>query len=435
MQHAIESVEKARNFISNGATISFDGAWDHNRRGHFNIVSFNDSKQNKIVDFAIMHRGVTYFGSSQGMEVAALSVLVDRWKNDMRVTHFCHDKDSKGRDVILEKGWDIQELLDKGHSVKGFDKLFSAYNIICKRKLNGLKTLLHNWLVILIHDSSKTVCLWQISYYHFTGDHTNCIDPKHKASFRFTHTEDTLADKCFKDLLNDSQYIIEKCVGQITTNPNESYNAARAKKSNKSINWKSSWPGRAAVAILDFNESRTWVLNLRQELNVPPLDPSLVAKLEKDAAKRDIIRYQSKTEEYRRKRNAKRKERRLRESNSKYDTSYNMNKNVDQNSICRMQESRNWIPNTLFESLTAKIGWPSEILKISTCFLDIDRFKLLGTLPDSLFKQYLVEFLDKSEFSVDIFFIFAIRTAFFDIFLQKGFPTLYRSMFSNNPEN
>lgn len=73
-------------------------------------MSFIDSKQNKIVDFAITHRGVTYFGIPQGMEFEALSVIVDRWKNDMSVAHFCHDKNSKGRDVILGKCWDILEV-------------------------------------------------------------------------------------------------------------------------------------------------------------------------------------------------------------------------------------------------------------------------------------------------------------------------------------
>lgn len=82
VQKAQESCNKAAALIPDSATISFDSAWDYNRRGHFNILTFIEQTTNKIIDYLVLHHGTTYTGSVQGMENAALDVLVNRWKTN-----------------------------------------------------------------------------------------------------------------------------------------------------------------------------------------------------------------------------------------------------------------------------------------------------------------------------------------------------------------
>lgn len=93
------------------ANIGFDTAWDHNRRGHFNILKYIEQKSHKIVDYVELHKGTTYSGSAQGKENTGFIMLVQKWKSNKKMKYFVHDKDVKSKKTITSSRWDIQEKI------------------------------------------------------------------------------------------------------------------------------------------------------------------------------------------------------------------------------------------------------------------------------------------------------------------------------------
>jgi hypothetical protein len=113
-------VDKYKQQMMPEAVCSFDGSWSHSRNAKECIVVLIDCFQKKIVDFQIMHiakNGMegNHDGSPNGMEVAALRLLIARWKDTGRIKGVVRDNDSKARQAIKEENWEVDEWFDPNH--------------------------------------------------------------------------------------------------------------------------------------------------------------------------------------------------------------------------------------------------------------------------------------------------------------------------------
>jgi hypothetical protein len=77
---------------------------------------------------------------------------------------------------------------------------------------------------------------------------------------RWTFKGDAAAVACLRGFVMAAAPELARYQSEQTTNPVESLNALRAKKAGKDYAWKNSWRGRAYVAVLEFNEGPSWIV-------------------------------------------------------------------------------------------------------------------------------------------------------------------------------
>jgi hypothetical protein len=123
-----------------GTVISLDGSWSHRRDAKECIVVAIVVGTNKILDFEIIRRAKNgdpgnYDGSSNGMEVEALTHIIARLKSDTRIVGYVHDNDSKASKAIRDAGWNIREYFDPNHISISYER---KWRKVKKSALNGL---------------------------------------------------------------------------------------------------------------------------------------------------------------------------------------------------------------------------------------------------------------------------------------------------------
>jgi hypothetical protein len=276
---------EARRAMEAPAIISMDGSWSQRRNAPHCVVDFIDAQTGKIVDFEIIEKPFGFFhgnytGPSNGMEVEGIHRLIPRWKDDSRVVAFCHDRDAKTAKVIREK-WGIDELLDKNHVTKSFDRRIQKTSL-----MDGLKIKLRKFFkVVLKLDESidQKQAHWENAVQHYQGNHEHCLphraDKKHKI-IRDPHAIDAL-----RQFLADTKDLIAKVRPGVSTQMCESFHSIKAKLASKDISWTSSWKARVASAILDVN-CRGWRLELYYKLGLPRLSDEATAVIERHEAER-----------------------------------------------------------------------------------------------------------------------------------------------------
>jgi hypothetical protein len=94
----------------------------------------------KIIDYETVQKPKkdvcgTWERSSNGMEVAAIRVIIERLKSDPRIIGYVHDSDSKASAAIRAADWEIEERSDINHISKSFDRKWSKAP---KSHLSGL---------------------------------------------------------------------------------------------------------------------------------------------------------------------------------------------------------------------------------------------------------------------------------------------------------
>ena len=256
--------------------ISFDGAWSHKRNAKQCIVTFFEHSLHKIVDFQIVEKaaiGVShnYKGPSNQMEIYGLSILFHRWKDNKKVIKFCHDNDSKARQ-LLEQFFDCEELLDAGHSMKSFRNKFAKINENYKGILTSYEESLTNFMLFLQNSSfsiQQKEAFWLNSIRHYKGDHSKCPDPTHVSKTKTEEFTSTHQLAMYEFLFATIKFTrIHKT---ISTQPNESFNSAHAKFCSKDTSWRISYSIRTYISILKFNEPTRWLDMLFITLGIPPL--------------------------------------------------------------------------------------------------------------------------------------------------------------------
>lgn len=315
IEMANESCLKYRKLMEPGSTITMDGSWGHRRNSLQCILEFIDSRQRKIVDFAITEKDNhilkgDFVGSSNAMEIECLKKLIARWKNDPNVISYTHDNDGKTRVFLESSEWAITEILDTNHTIKSFSQKISDFDTKNDKLLYGLHEKLHRFLKFLIHlevSSEEKQRLWLNSSNHYSGDHSQCLP--HGDSYKWPKAGSPHAKEVLDEFLKKTLKILIKCDGNLSTQLNESYHSLKAKFASKELCWIDSWQSRIAAAILQFNNPNQWKFELYQRLGFGKLSEYSTMQLSKKFQLAESKSVERRTSEYRiqeaKRRNAK----------------------------------------------------------------------------------------------------------------------------------
>ena len=297
--------------------VGFDGSWSHRRNADHCLVDFIDTHTNKVVDFEVVTRtrarGGEFSGASNAMECEGLRRMIPRWRDFARVTAYVHDKDAKTRKIISESGWQIEEKIDMNHLMKSFRRKFKKFQARSPTKFRGIKGKLESFFRSLLHLDETTEwkkSKWCNAVNHFAGDHSNCPSHGHTVPWRDIDVGGNR--RILTEFLEKTAQLFDKCDLRHSTQMCESLHAVKAHYANKLFAWQTSWAARICAAILSVNEVN-WAMILYRRLGLPPLDRSVVIKLQNLEHARTMQQERRRTDEYRKKRNARRKERRQRD--------------------------------------------------------------------------------------------------------------------------
>lgn len=314
--------------------IGFDGSWSHRRNADHCLVDLIDTRTNKVVDFEVVTRTRAregdFVGSSNAMECEGLRRMIPRWKHFARVTAYVHDKDAKTRKVICESGWQIQEKIDMNHLMKSFRRKFKKFQARSPTRFRGLKGKLEAFFRVLLHlDETNEWKKWKWcnAVNHFAGDHSDC--PAHGEAMPWRDIDVGENRQLLTEFLEKTAQLFDKCDPRHSTQMCESLHAVKAHYANKLYAWQTSWAARICAAILSVNEVN-WAMMLYERLGLPPLDRTIVTKLQNFEQTRAQQQERRRLDEYRRRRNARRKERRQKDDK---DNEHSLYKGVQKDTV------------------------------------------------------------------------------------------------------
>jgi hypothetical protein len=240
-----------------GSIVAFDGAWSDRRRAKECIVILVDCRPKKIVDFEIQQHAKhccpgNYFGSPNGMEIAAFKSIALRWRSDSRVVSCVHDNDARASKVIRDLNWKISEFFDPNHVVKQFENRWSK---LPTNLLRGFHAKLLHWFRYLIRSDyppEERQHYWLNSVEHFKGNHEGCprehLERDDTVKILTLEAEDQLIH-----VLQETVELVIRTRHDLDTQLCESFNSVKAKFAEKDISWRISWPIRVMCAILHMN--------------------------------------------------------------------------------------------------------------------------------------------------------------------------------------
>lgn len=170
---------KWRAEMSSGTIISFDGSWSHRRNAKECVVVVIDCLSKKVVDYEILFRAKrglagNYQGSANGMEVAALRILLGRWANDPKVIGYVHDNDGASAKAIRDAEWNIPEYLDPNHMAKQFDRKWQKLRPTHLRGFQNKVKMWFNYLIRSDYTMNERETYWMNTVEHFLGNHAQC---------------------------------------------------------------------------------------------------------------------------------------------------------------------------------------------------------------------------------------------------------------------
>jgi hypothetical protein len=301
-RHCLAQCQHWRDQMAEGAVVAFDGAWSHRRCAKECVVILIDCGQKRIVDFQIVTKskcGVAgnFRGSSNGMELAGLRKIIERWKDNTKVRGCVHDNDSKATQAIKEAGWEIEQMYDPNHVVKQFER---RWNSCDTRSLRGLHAKLLMWFRYLIRSDfsvEEKQGYWMNSLEHFKGDHTKC--PRQHPTGDHSHpiTTHSAAESQLREVLDRTVELLARARTGFDTQLNESCNSLKAKFANKDTSWKCSWSSRVLCALMQVNSVENWRIELADVCDMP-LTAGVRQQLEAKWAKQKKLQADRGTAEY-----------------------------------------------------------------------------------------------------------------------------------------
>ena len=289
-----ESAADHRRQMEPGTIISLDGSWDHRRNGRYCIVDAVDLKRKKIIAIHVLQRSTkahpsTYSGSAQNMEVYCCRLLATELCEDARIIGYCHDNDSAVRKVFTKMCPKWTEYLDPNHTMKSFDRHFTTCNASAKGKLADIRESLIHFMYFLIDYPVRVedkVAFWRNAVNHYRGDHSRC-PRRHEQERVWVYRDDKDAIDALTDLLSKTEGIIRHCVKPFSTQLNESFHAIKSHMMFKEFAWHETAIARLYLSMLTFNQVPNWTERLRERLNLPPLDPSVIRRMREMERKRE----------------------------------------------------------------------------------------------------------------------------------------------------
>lgn len=286
MNMANESMEAARRELPAQSVISFDGSWEHRRHSNRCIFTVICSQTGKVIDSIVIsnkapRKSLTYCESPTLMEAQGLRIAIMHLSNLPNIVGYVHDNDAKSRKIINESGWQIKEYLDPGHCLKSFDRKLQKFQKKNGNILNGIEESLKRWMNVLIKydatvDEKKR--LWQNSINHYCGDHRGCLWAHPNARI-WDNAGNPQARALLQKFLSDTEFILEYCDSEFSTQSNESFHKLKLKYATKDVKWGFTWPARMMCAVLDRNWP-FWKFELYRRLGLPPLSEECRQDLE-----------------------------------------------------------------------------------------------------------------------------------------------------------
>jgi hypothetical protein len=281
--NARSSANLQRSAMKNDTIISFDGSWSHRRNAKECVVVVIDTTTKRIIDYETVekqkkHSCGTWEGSSNGMEVAALRLIIERLRFDQRIVGYVHDSDSKASAAIRAAGWGIEELLDPNHISKSFDRKWQKAP---KSHLNGLGLKIKRWFTRLIHSDysdEQKILFWRNMGNHFQGDHRDCPEG-HAGLAGHAQMQDPDAIRQLGDFTEATLKLITRTRNGFDSQMCESFNAVKARYASKTFSLKISWRARIACAILQVNKPLTWRHKVANECGLAPIHPEALRRL------------------------------------------------------------------------------------------------------------------------------------------------------------
>lgn len=274
---ARESMAKAYSEIEPGTVISFDGSWDHRRRGSNCILAVFSCTTHKIIECALVsnkvgRRSENYCESPTMMEAKALSMVIPKLIQDPRIAGYVHDHDAKASKMIEDAGWNIKGYLDPGHCMKAFKKRLTKFEQENKGILKGIEGPLTRWMATLMkYDGpvEEKLSHWRNSVKHYMGDHSHCIHGRVPVHY-WDRAGDVEAVAALKKFIASTEFILESSSTEFDTQSNESFHRTKLKYATKDVKWGRSWTSRMMCAVLDRNWPY-WKLTLYERLGLPKL--------------------------------------------------------------------------------------------------------------------------------------------------------------------
>ena len=265
-----EELEK----VPEGTVLSFDGSWDHRRRGKQCLFTVICHQNGKIVECLTISQAVSetsenYCGDSNRMEAKGLSLAIDRLRQFPNIVGYVHDNDASARKMIRESGWEITEYLDPGHTMKAFERRVTNFNRKNCHVLRGIEEALKSWMAALLKSNDpveEKVTQWNNAVNHLSGDHSNCRHGDCRTT-TWDLSEDPNAVASLKKFLASTQFILEKCNPTFSTEKNESFHRTKLKFATKDVHWGFTWNARMMCAVLE-NNLKGWKDILFHELRL-----------------------------------------------------------------------------------------------------------------------------------------------------------------------
>jgi hypothetical protein len=278
VEMAKRSCDEAVSNLPAGTVISFDGSWEHRRNSQRCFVAVCCQQTSKVIGYIVMtNRGSVdaenFCAVAQNMEVAGMRILLDQLRAHPEIAGYVHDKDAKTTKLFRESKWEVKEYLDPGHAMKSLERSIEKFSKdiyqIPDWVHQSLKKFMKTLLFYVEMDVDQKKAAWINSCCHFRGDHKEC--PYHHKE---TPVWDVLFDQKFlsrfTEFLEKTQWILEKCHSEFSTQLNESLNRSKLKYASKDVKWGSSFDARMGCAVLDRN-CPYWKLELYSRLHLPAL--------------------------------------------------------------------------------------------------------------------------------------------------------------------
>jgi hypothetical protein len=214
------------------------------------------------------------------MEVHALKILIDELKESGlsgKIVAYVHDNDAKARKLFRDEWPGLKEWVDPGHAMKSFDRSFIHF----AGNLKPVQKSLQNFMLMLLRNSEWTVdeklAAWRNVSNHFRGNHEHCPF-NHGETCVWEKMQDPKVSESLDAFLEKTEWILERCTNEWSTQFNESLNRTKSKYANKDVKWWGSYEARMACAVLDRN-SPFWKLELHANLGLTPMDPGAILQL------------------------------------------------------------------------------------------------------------------------------------------------------------
>ena len=223
------------------------------------------------------------------MEVHCCRQLASELGQDGRIIGYCHDNDSAVRGVFTRMcpAWD--EYLDANHTVKSFDRHFTACNSSAHGKLGDIRDSLLHFMYFLFDypvQVEEKVAFWRNAVNHYRGDHSRC--PRgHSQERVWRYRKDQDAIDALRLLLSKTEFIIRHCAKPFNTQLNECFHAIKSHMMFKEFAWRETAIARLYLSLLTFNQVPNWTDTLRARLNLPPLEPSVIIRMRELDRKRE----------------------------------------------------------------------------------------------------------------------------------------------------